>query len=457
MIGPVALGDLRLAISVWLVVGVFTEWGTSSVITIEVAKDHRQARPMMRSAMRLRFLLFALTLPAVAAFMFFAGYPAIVNVIVAIGALTSVLGIPVSVIRAALTGLEEMSSIGRFDVATETYLVAATILMLVLGGGIVGITILGTTSAALGYLWLRNVIRRHDTSQVVAPRLSGRPLFRTGSSYLVLGISVTLYLQIDTIVISLLVGEKELGWYSTADSIFASLYFVPTILMTTLFPRFARLHDAESPTEAPALLEQAFRTLLLCGTWIGISTVVVSQSFTTFVFDHRFAGAGPVLAVFGIVMILGYQTILLGTYATTTGRARVWSILMFISIVASVPLDLVLVRWTSDRYNNGAIGGALAYIVTELLQIVAGIRWLAPHLLSKASLGRFVRMLIAGGATFAAGWPLRREFFVIPGLASAAAFFTTVIILGTLDEFEKKTVRRVLHAALRLRPRSHVS
>ena len=457
MLGPVALGDLRLAASVWLVVGVLSDWGTSQVITLEVAKDRTQAHPMIRSSLKLRFLLFSLTLPAVGIFLFLAHYPPIVNVIVSISAVTAAFAIPVSVIRAALTGLEEMPSIGRFDVATETYLVIATIVVLVLGGGVIGITILGTTASALGYVWLRNVIRRQDGPEDLKPRLHGRPLFRTGSSYLVLGVSVTLYLQIDTIIISLLVGEKELGWYSTADSIFGSLFFVPTILMTTLFPRFARMHDDDSSDEAPALLEQAFRTLLLCGTWIGISTVVVSQSFTTFVFDQRFAGAGPVLAVFGVVTILGYQTILLGTYAATTGRARVWSVLMFVSILASVPLDLVLVRWTSHRFHNGAIGGALAYIVTELVQVVAGIFWLAPHLISRTSLSRFFRMSLSAAATFAAGWPLRRSFFVIPGLASSAAFFSSVFLLGTLDAFERTTVRRIVHGARRFRRSSQVS
>jgi O-antigen/teichoic acid export membrane protein len=457
MLGPVALGDLRLAASVWLVVGVFSDWGTSQVTALEVAKDRSQAHPMIRSSLKLRFLLFALTLPAVGTFLFVAGYPPIVNVIVAISAVTAAFTIPVTVIRAALIGLEEMPSIGRFDVATETYLVIATIVVLVLGGGVIGITILGTTASALGYVWLRHVIRRHDGPDNVAPRLQGRPLFRRGSSYLVLGVSVTLYLQVDTIIISLLVGEKELGWYSTADSIFGSLFFVPTILMTTLFPRFARMHDDDTSDQAPALLEQAFRTLLLCGTWIGVSTVVVSQSFTTFVFDQRFAGAGPVLAVFGVVTILGYQTILLGTYAATTDRARVWSVLMFVSILASVPLDLVLVHWTSNRFQNGAIGGALAYIVTELVQVVAGILWLAPHLISRTSLSRVVRMSISAGATFAAGWPLRRSFFVIPGLAGSAAFFASVALLGTLDEFERATIRRIINGTRRLRRSSQVS
>ena len=188
---------------------------------------------------------------------------------------------------------------------------------------------------------------------------------------------IVVYLQVDTLVISLIASEREVGWYAAADSIFGSLLFVPGVLLATTFPRMARIHHL-NPGEMAGHLQQAFKTLLIFGVWIGLGTVVVSKSLVTTLFGPAFYGAAPVLAVFGIVAILGYQTILLGQFAVASGRASFVGYVVLGSALLSVPLDLVLVRWTGDRYGNGAIGAGLAYIVTESLQIVVEIAVLAP-------------------------------------------------------------------------------
>ena len=81
---------------------------------------------------------------------------------------------------------------------------------------------------------------------------------------------------------------------------------------------------------------------------------------------------------------------------------------MILGVVLTLPLDVVFIPWAEDHYDNGAIGGALSYVATEVMMLVAALWKLAPGLVSKRTLVRFVKTVVAGGAMFAACWPLAR-------------------------------------------------
>jgi O-antigen/teichoic acid export membrane protein len=244
---------------------------------------------------------------------------------------------------------------------------------------------------------------------------------------------------------SLLVGKEAIGWYSAADVLFGSLLFVPVILMTSMFPAIAEKFQHD-PDEVGRMLHRTFHSLLLIAVPIGIGTIVVSKSFVRLIYGAKFAPSAQVLQIYGVVTILSCMTILLGRFALATGHVRYWTMLMVAAIAVSIPLDLVLVPWTDRRYGNGAMGGALAYVVTESLMLTAGIIKLAPRLIDRVSLARIARCVLAGGAMFVAGWPLRDHFFLIPGSVALVAYAVVVVILRTINDDERQLIRRVTNA-----------
>ena len=180
---------------------------------------------------------------------------------------------------------------------------------------------------------------------------------------------------------------------------------------------------------------------------IGLTTVVVSPSFVDLLYNPRYAPSAQVLEVFGVVTILTCQTILIGRFAVATERVKFWAVLMVVAILISIPLDIVLVPWADDRYGNGAVAGALVYVVTESIILTFGMMRIAPYLFNARTLGRVVRCVIAGGAALAASWWIRDEFFLISGALSFATFAVTIVILRTFNDDERRLIERVRYAA----------
>jgi O-antigen/teichoic acid export membrane protein len=440
-LGPVAVGQLRVSQSLWAIVAVIATFGTSSYLTVEVARDQGRARPLARAVRHVRWVLLAVSLPFVALFVLVAGYERTVVIIITVSAVATFFNLTAMTDRAALFGLEQMSTVARTDVIAEFALATLVIAALGAGGTAVAFALAVAVVAVMTSVLFHRGLVRQAPPGVGSQVHSGLFLLRACAGFLFADAAVTIYLQIDTLVISLIATEQEVGWYATADTIFGSLLFVPAVLMSAVFPRMARIHN-DRPEDLAEHVQQAFSTILVVGFWIGLGTVIVSPSLTALLFGPSFQGASPVLAIFGLVCILGYQTILLGQYAIASDRPRFVGIVVLGSAILTIPLDLVLVAWSHDRYGNGAIGAALAYLVTEGLQIAAGLIFLAPHLVSRRSGLRLTRCLIAGAAMLGVCWPLRDRSFVLTGALATVVYFVVLWILRTPDEFERQGMRR---------------
>jgi O-antigen/teichoic acid export membrane protein len=445
-LGPAALGQLRLGVSLWAVAGVVVAFGTETLLTKEFSRDPARASSLVGGAATVQLLAFGASCVGVAAFVVLAGYDRQVAMIVAIIGVSIAFQPFVTNARAVLFGLERMERVAVVDVLSKVVYLLMVLLLIAVGADVLGIAAASVAPAATAAVAMTWVLRRFGIP--ARPRLRGLSrVARDGRQYLAIGFTVVAYQQIDIVVISLLVAEETLGWYSTADTLFSSLLFVPTILMTSLFPAMARLH-AEDTVEAGRMVRRAAGLLLLAGVPIGLGTVAVATPLSVLLFGPAFTQTGPVLAVLGIVLLLTYMTILLGRYAIAVDRQRFWLRLMAVAVVATIALDVVLVPWADRVFDNGAIGGAIAYVLTESMMLAVGVWKLAPHLADRAVLQRAGRCLIAGAAMLAAVWPLRWTFIALPIGVGATVYVGMVLTLRIPDDEERAAVRSVVERAM---------
>ncbi len=452
-LGAEAFGSLRVAMSLWMIAGVIATFGTSTLLTVEVAKDRDTFRSILVNSVKLRFWIGAIVAPVVLLVLLLGPYDRQtqeVGIIVGIG---GVLTLCVTAIESALFGLQEMGHPSRIRVITKVFATVTTITVVLLGGRLLPVATVNVVTFALSLFLLVRVARRVSTGSNATSKFAGKALLFASVPFFAAEATRVVYQQIDTVVMSVLVDSTAIGYYAAADTLFGSLLFVPVIVTTAMFPAIAELHE-RAPEQVPPLLRRSFNTLLVVSVPIGLGTIIVAPSFINLLYGGEFDGAAPVLAVYGVVVILSSQTILLGRFALATGRARFWSSLMICATVLSVPLDIVLVPWTDQRFDNGAIGGALAYVVTEGLLMTVGIAVLGRSLLTSAAFTRLLRCAIAGAAMMLASWPFREEFFAIPGAIGVATYLVAILVMRTLEPHEVDAVTKARAKIVRRRAKS---
>jgi O-antigen/teichoic acid export membrane protein len=266
--------------------------------------------------------------------------------------------------------------------------------------------------------------------------------------YLLSGMGLILYGQIDVLIISSMINAREVGWYGVTTQLTGTLLFIPVVFTTAIFPALTRAYSSQS-NALPSLIQKSFDLMLLLSIPIGLGIFVIADPLVVLLYGPAFVSSGPILSVMGIVVIFMYLNILVGQFLISTDRQNIWTIIMFIATLITIPLDLLLVPWTQSSFGNGAIGGAISFVITEFGMCIAGI-----YLLPKGSLGwsnvRVGSAIIAAGMIMAAAtWWCRNMFIAIPILVGAFTYISLIAILRIVPKEDIAVFKEIAQGILR--------
>ncbi len=446
-LGAAAVGQLYLGISIWMIMGVFMAFGMDTFLIKAIARDPDRAPELLGTTLVVRTLLSILSFGIVALYAHLVRYPIETLYIIYLVGVAQLLWQWVAACEAVLQGLETMEHISVARVAGKVINTFLGITVLLLGYGIYTIGIVGII-AALGNLLLLFIIlgRRYHLRFKVAPRRAVT-MVKTSASYLTIALSLVFYNQVDVIIISFLVDEQTIGWYSASDRLFSTLLFVPTIIIIAIFPMLARTHT-DDPTAMPQIMRRNFDMMFLISVPIGLGLMIVADPLVVLLFGAEFAPSGPVLAVMGIVLIFTYLNILLGKFMLATDRQNIWTVVMVTATVLTVPLDLLFIPWCRQMFANGAIGGALSYVVTESGMVLAGLLLLPRGLLGWANVRTGALIMLSGLAMVGATWWFRDAFLVVPILVGAVTYIGLILLLRVISSEDRALLTQLARQML---------
>lgn len=451
-LGAAAVGKFHFATSIWAIMTILVTFGMDTLLTKEIARRPERTPELFGTTIVLRLLLYVVTFGLVALYLRLTGYPEdTVHVVYAIG-LSMLIWEFAQACTASLQGLERMEYISLGTIAGKTFNTAVSIALLLLGHGVLVIAVVTIGAALVNLLFQLYFLRRLQPLRLSFSFGVARQLLVGGIPYLLSGIFLTVYIKIDIVVISYFVNDTVVGWYGAADQLFGTFLFIPTVFMTAIFPALSRLYADKSGT-LPKLMSKSFDLLLILSLPIGLGLMVIAGPLVVLLFGPEFTQSGPVLAIFGIVLILTYQNMLLGQFLISTDRQNKWTAVMAVATVVSLVLALLLIPWFQQRYGNGGIGGTVSFVITESGMMIAGLR-----LLPKGSLGRAngwlaIRALFAAAGMTAVAWWWRDSFILIPIMAGAVTYGALILLLRVIP-CEDLLLLQKLVQSLRLRFRA---
>jgi O-antigen/teichoic acid export membrane protein len=427
-LGPAAVGQFAIAGSIWAIMGMLVGFGMDTLLTKEIARNPERTPQLIGTTLILRVILFLFSCGVVALYVGMMEYPpTTVNIIWIIGLSIFITQIGLAGL-AALQGIEAMHYSSLAGIISKACNTGLGITVVLLGYGVYIVGLVNVTSALISTTLLLVFLRRFYKPQFhlhIVPTLA---MCRASFPYLMSGLGLILYGQVDVLIISSLINTQETGWYGAASQLFGTLLFIPVVFTTAVFPVLTRTY-ANAPDALPKILRKTFDLMLLVSIPIGLGIFVVAQQGITLLLGSEFTQSGSILALMGIVLIFTYQNVLIGQFLISTDRQNSWTIIMIVAAVLTIPLDLVLVPWCQREFGNGALAGALSFIITEFGMVVAGI-WLLP----KGSLGwsnmwMAIRILSAGLVMAGASWLVRDMFIAIPVIVGAITYIGMIAIL----------------------------
>ena len=286
-------------------------------------------------------------------------------------------------------------------------------------------------------VWL---FRRVPQSGRVSPDLafSYQQLRRTPGFFAIHLFSILDY-QTDAFLISLMLTETDLGYYSAALTITLAISLMTFAVRAAIYPVMAR-YAREAPEKLALLHEKANQYLLAISLPVAAAVCLLARPIIVLIFGEPFEPATPVLqvsiwaAVFLLVNVPNARVLLVDH--RQNAAAWLTGISMTTNIIANVILIPIF----------GIIGAAVARV------LASGTFFLSIHLYVRANILRsrilplLPRPLLATAIMVLAMWPVRNTALVVPILVGVVTYAAAAAILRVVPAGDMVYWRQVLRA-----------
>ena len=206
----------------------------------------------------------------------------------------------------------------------------------------------------------KSIFRKHITVDTM------KELIRDSWPLFLSGIAVTIYSKIDQIMIGNLLGDRELGLYSSAAKLSEAWYFIPAVIMSSVFPSIlrAKKKSKELYLKRMQLLYDVFVIFTLV---IAFLVTIASPLIIRILYGNEYIEAANVLSIHiwaGPAVFLGVAS---GSYLVAENLTKVALMRTFVGAVINIVSNIILIP--SFGIEGAAISTLISYSFATIFVI----------------------------------------------------------------------------------------
>jgi len=187
-----------------------------------------------------------------------------------------------------------------------------------------------------------------------------RPLVRQAVPLGVATIMITIYYQVDSVLLLALAGTRETGLYGAAYGFLGPLTFLPAAIMGSFFPVLSAIHKRD-PDRSRRLVQVCADVMAVIGLPILAGAIALSAPIIHLIYGSEFSRAGGLLPILMVAFVVICFGTLAGNLSILLGLQWRFAVYTTIGALANVALNLILIP------PYGAYGSAWATVATETL------------------------------------------------------------------------------------------
>jgi O-antigen/teichoic acid export membrane protein len=373
LIGVGDIGKYIFALSFTTIFGIFIDFGFSSVLTREAAKDITKTKDYLNNILGIKVILSVITYLAVIIGINLLGKELLVRQLVYLSGLVMVFDSFYLSFYAALRARQNLKyeaigmSLGQVIIVGVGTLVLLFHLSLhwLVGAILAGSLFNFIYAAILMKIKLGIELRLSYNREVL------KPLFIIALPFAIAGIFSRVYGYIDTVLLSTLAGDKAVGWYSAGYKITFALQFIPMAMSAALFPAMSNYFVTDRQQLAK-VFEKSMYYLMLFSLPITFGVWTLAAQFIGLVYGQEFIPTALALQILIFSLVFNFLSFPVGALLNACNRQTTATINMGITMIVNVILNIILIPWFGEK---AYLGAAIAALGGSATLFFSGFYW----------------------------------------------------------------------------------
>ncbi len=435
-------GKYFFVVSFTTIFSIFVDLGFSSVLIRETAKKRDLAEKYLGSILGAKIILGALTYLAVIIAISAMGYPPETKFMVYLSGIVMLLDSFNVTFYAVFRGQQNLRYESVGVVVSEILIIAFGAASLLLHAPLYFLILALMSGSIFNFifssilLWKKTKIRpslHFDKTLLVS-------LFKIAYPFALAGIFVKVYSYLDSVLLSKIVGDAAVGFWSVAYKLTYAFQFIPMAFAAAAFPAMSAYY-ASDKTMLRKTFERVLFYLAILAVPIAFGIFSLAEPLILKIYKESYvASILPLrVAIFTVIFIfLNYPV---GSLLNATDRQMTNTSIMGVSMVLNIILNIILI----PRFSY--VGAAISTVISHCFLFVLGLIFVERVISynKKFIFGALLKILISAvvmSVVIIYLHPYVYWIFLVP--VGAAVYFLLLFLLRGMEWRDAKNIFKVL-------------
>jgi O-antigen/teichoic acid export membrane protein len=196
-----------------------------------------------------------------------------------------------------------------------------------------------------------------------------KSMLKDGWPLVLSGVAIAVYMKIDQVMIGTMLTNADLGNYSVAVRLSEAWYFIPAVIIISVFPAMIKTRKANYENYLNKL-QGLYSFMVWMGIIVAIPVSLFSNQIIHLLYGNQYTTASGVLAIYiwaGIFVFLGNAS---AKYLVVENFTKIAFLKSLVGAVINVALNLILI----PKYgiNGAAFATLFSYAATVFVLIIPG-------------------------------------------------------------------------------------
>ncbi len=394
LLGAEDIGLYTFAISLATILSIFIDLGLSNILVREAAKYKEKANNYLNNIISLKLVLSVLVYIIAIIIINLLHKGSITNIMVYLAGIVMIVD-SFTLSFAAIFRAYQNLKYESISIAIDQIIIVALGLVAVflkMPLYFLIIALLGGSLFQVIYAYVILKTKFGFTFKFEMNKETLRMLLIIAAPFALAGIFARIYSYIDQILLSLLIGDKYLGWYSIGYKITFALQFIPAAFAAAVYPAMSHsfVHDQ---SRLKKIFEKSMFLLIIISipAAFGIALIADNVILLLYTAEYQPSILALQIIIFSIIaMFLNYPV---GSLLNSCDRQMTNTINIGVTMVVNIILNIILI----PLYQH--VGAAIACVISQFLLFFLNLIWV-PKIIAydyKFLLIKLIKTIVAVG------------------------------------------------------------